>query len=348
MNLSVRIIADLVGGKVYGDEKLLFSNVAKIENAHSGELTFLYHSSFTKYLTSTQASVILINKTIEKTRTDLTYIEVDEPKIAFQKIIEKYFAYEITLTGIDSSASISASAKIGKNVAVGKNVVISDKCEIGDNSKIFHNTVLLSNVTIGEDCLLFPNITIRENCVVGDRVILHAGVVIGSDGFGYLNDNKRKYIKIPQIGNVVILDDVEIGSNTTIDRAALGSTIVKSGTKIDNLVQVAHNVQIGSDTAISSQTGISGSTTIGDNCIFGGQVGLADHIDIGNNVMIGAQSGVPKSLPSNGQYFGYPAKELRTSLRLEAHIRKLPIYASKIKELEKKIDSLNKKLEEKN
>jgi len=347
MTISVRIAADLVGGKVFGDDKLLFSNVAKIEDAHSGELTFLYHSSFTKYLTSTHASVILISKTIEKIRADLTYIEVDDPKIAFQKIIEKYFSYAITLEGIDSSASISASAKVGKNVAIGKNVVIGDKCEIGDNSKIFHNTVLLNNVAIGSNCLLFPNVTIRENCEIGNRVILHAGVVVGSDGFGYLNDKNRKYVKIPQIGNVVIQNDVEIGSNTTIDRAALGSTIIKSGTKIDNLVQVAHNVQIGNDTAISSQTGISGSTKIGNNCVFGGQVGLADHIEIGDNVMIGAQSGVPKDLPSNGQYFGYPAKELRTSLRLEAHIRKLPVYASKIKELEKKIDYLNKKSEDK-
>ncbi len=347
MNITVKEAAELVGGKVFGDENLVFTNVAKIEDAKKGDITFLYSSSFEKFLNSTGASVILINDKIEKLRSDITFIEVRQPNFAFQKIIKTYFAYEQVLNGIDESSFVSDTAKLGNNVSIGKNVVISDGCEVGSNTRILHNTVLLNNVKIGSDCLLFPNITIRENCVLGNEVILHAGVVIGSDGFGYLNNDEHKYIKIPQIGNVVIENNVEIGANTTIDRAALGSTIIKSRTKIDNLVQIAHNVQIGSDTAISSQTGISGSSTVGNNCILAGQVGLADHIDIGDNVLIGAQSGVPKSLPSNGRYFGYPAKEMRTSLRLEAHIRNLPNYSKRIKELENKLEVLSKKLEDK-
>jgi len=345
MEITVKEAAQIVGGKIFGNENLKINNVAKIEDAKYGELTFLYHPSFEKFLASTKASVILINDKIKKTRDDITFIEVEQPNFAFQKIIETYFAYEQNLTGISDTAVISDEAKIGENVSIGNNVVISAGCSIGDNSKIFHNNVVMDGVNIGNNCLLFPNITIRENCKVGNNVIIHAGVVIGSDGFGYLNDSERKYVKIPQIGNVVIEDNVEIGANTTIDRAALGSTRIKSGTKIDNLVQVAHNVVIGSDTAISSQTGISGSSKVGNNCILAGQVGLADHIEIGDNVIIGAQSGVPKSLPSNGRYFGYPAKEMRTSLRLEAHVRNLPNYAKKIKDLENKIEQLTKDLE---
>ncbi len=347
MNITVKEAAELVGGKIFGNENLVFSNVAKIEEAENSDLTFLYHPAFEKFLEHTDAAVILINAKIKRTRKDITYVEVEYPNFAFQKIIETYFAYEQNLENIDESSFISETAKLGSNISIGKNVVISDGCEIGDNSKIFHNTVLMNNVKIGSDCLLFPNITIRENCIIGDNVILHAGVVIGSDGFGYLNNSERKYVKIPQIGNVIIENNVEIGANTTIDRAALGSTIIKSGTKIDNLVQIAHNVEIGSDTAISSQTGISGSSKVGSNCILAGQVGLADHIEIGDNVLIGAQSGVPKSLPSNGRYFGYPAKDMRTSLRLEAHIRNLPNYSKKIKELEKKLEILSKKLDDK-
>lgn len=347
MNITVKEAAELVGGKIFGNENLVFSSVAKIEKAETGDLTFLYHPTFEKFLEHTGASVILINTKIKKNRKDITYIEVEYPKFAFQKIIETYFAYVQNLKNIDESSFLSETAKLGNNVSIGKNVVISDGCEIGDNAKIFHNTILMDNVKIGSNCLFFPNITIRENCIIGDNVILHAGVVIGSDGFGYLNNSERKYIKIPQIGNVVIENDVEIGANTTVDRAALGSTIIKSGTKIDNLVQIAHNVEIGTDTAISSQTGISGSSKVGSNCILAGQVGLADHIEIGDNVIIGAQSGVPKSLPSNGRYFGYPAKDMRTSLRLEAHIRNLPNYSKKIKELENKLEILSKKLEDK-
>ena len=273
MNITVKEAAELVGGKIFGNENLVFSSVAKIEKAETGDLTFLYHPTFEKFLEHTGASVILINTKIKKNRKDITYIEVEYPKFAFQKIIETYFAYVQNLKNIDESSFLSETAKLGNNVSIGKNVVISDGCEIGDNAKIFHNTILMDNVKIGSNCLFFPNITIRENCIIGDNVILHAGVVIGSDGFGYLNNSERKYIKIPQIGNVVIENDVEIGANTTVDRAALGSTIIKSGTKIDNLVQIAHNVEIGTDADITTADMSGASIDLSDDA--DGTVSLA-------------------------------------------------------------------------
>jgi UDP-3-O-[3-hydroxymyristoyl] glucosamine N-acyltransferase len=206
----------------------------------------------------------------------------------------------------------------------------------------------LEGSEIGSDCLIFPNVTIREHSKLGKRIIIHPNSVIGSDGFGYLPDDKGVYQKIPQIGNVILEDDVEIGANVSIDRAALGSTVIGEGSKLDNLVQIAHNVVIGKHTVISAQTGISGSTKIGDHCVLAGQVGTVGHIEIADNVMVGAQSGVSKSIKKPGKYFGYPAKELSKSLRLESHIRSLPDYTEKVKNLEKKIKELEEKLNKDN
>ena len=199
-------------------------------------------------------------------------------------------------------------------------------------------------MVVGNNCIIYPNVTIREDCVIGDNVIIHSGTVIGSDGFGYAPRKEGGYDKVPQIGNVVLEDDVEIGSNVSIDRAALGSTVIRKGVKIDNLVQIAHNVNVGDNTVISAQTGIAGSTSIGKNCILAGQVGIVGHIEITDNVILGAQSGVSKSISNSGRYFGYPAKDLGTSLRLEGHFRNLPKYAERIKELERKIEELEKNL----
>lgn len=340
MKISVKDLADFIGGEVYGDYELLITSVAKIQEAKSGDLTFLYMPTYAKYLGTTNASVVLLSKEFDRKRNDLTYIVHRNPNIAFQKIVRKFFTPEIKLKSIDKTAAICSSVRIGNNTAIGKNVVISENCVIGDNVKIFHNVVLLENVEIGNNTIIYPNVTIRENCKIGNSVIIHSGTVIGSDGFGYSPTADGSYEKIPQIGNVIIEDDVEIGSNVSIDRAALGSTLIKRGTKIDNLVQIAHNVVIGENTAISAQTGIAGSTTIGNNCIFGGQVGVTGHIEITDKVIVGAQSGISKSLTKPGKYFGTPAKEMSQSLRLEAHIRNLEDYAARIKMLEKKISEL--------
>ncbi|MCL6493286.1 MAG: UDP-3-O-(3-hydroxymyristoyl)glucosamine N-acyltransferase [Ignavibacterium sp.] len=344
INLTVKQIAELVSGKLIGNENTLIHSLAKIDEAAPGDLSFIYLPTYEKFQQTTKASALLVKPELHKTRNDLTYIEVDSPEKAFFKILREFFTPEFSLSGIDNTAYVHPEAKLGRNVSLGKNVVISKGCIIGDNTKIFHNTVLYEDVEVGSECLIFSNISIREKCKIGNRVIIHSGTVIGSDGFGFNPDEKGVYQKIPQIGNVIVEDDVELGANVAIDRAALGSTIIKRGTKIDNLVQIAHNVVIGEDTVISSQTGISGSTKIGNHVIIAGQVGIVGHIEIGDNVVLMAQSGISKSIKKPGYYFGYPAKELKTSQKLEAHIRNLPDYAEQIKKLEEEIRELKKTL----
>ncbi|OGU65480.1 MAG: UDP-3-O-(3-hydroxymyristoyl)glucosamine N-acyltransferase, partial [Ignavibacteria bacterium RBG_16_36_9] len=263
--LSIKLsdIVSLVGGKLIGNEDVIINSVAKIDEAGKGDLTFLYLSHYEKFFTSTGASAILVKPGFNKTRSDISYIEVDSPEKAFAAVIINFFSPEFKLNGIDKTAFVDSSSSLGKNVALGKNVVIGANCVIGNNVKIFHNTVLLDNVEVGDNSILFQNISVREYCKLGKRVIIHPGAVIGADGFGYQKDEKGVYHKVPQIGNVILEDDVEIGANTTIDRAALGSTIIKKGTKIDNLVQIAHNVSVGNNTVMSAQSGVSGSVKIG-------------------------------------------------------------------------------------
>jgi UDP-3-O-[3-hydroxymyristoyl] glucosamine N-acyltransferase len=347
MKIQLKEAADLIGGKIFGQTDISFSNIARIDEAQPGDLTFLYLPNYEKYFAGTKASIILVKRGFEHTRDDITYVEVEKPNVALHKIITSYFMPEIELSGIDESAYVHPSAVLGENIALGKNVVVSDGCVIGDNTKIFHNTVLLKNVLIGADSLIFQNVSIREDCKIGDRAIIHPGVVIGSDGFGFSPDEKGVYQKIPQIGVVEIGNDVEIGANCAIDRAAIGKTIIGNGVKMDNFIQIAHNVEVGDNTVLSAQSGISGSTKVGKNCILAGQVGVAGHIQITDGVIIGAQSGVSKSLKTPGKYFGYPAKEMRTSLRLEGHYRNLPKYSERIKELENKLAELEKKFENK-
>ena len=343
MNLTLQEACDFIGGTLTGDGSIVINNFSKIEEAEPGDLTFLYLPHYEKYLATTKASGVIVKKGFTKTRVDITYIEAEEPNKAFFSLIKQYFTPDFPLEGIDPTSYIHPSVITGKNIAVGKNVVISKGCKLGDNVKIFHNTVILEDVEIGNDVLLFQNISIREKCKLGNRCIVHANTVIGSDGFGYDLDEKGVFNKIPQIGNVVIEDDVEIGSNVSIDRASLGSTLIKKGTKIDNLSQIAHNVTIGENTIISSQVGISGSTKIGNNCYILGQVGLTGHIEIGDKVILIAQSGVSKSILKQGTYFGSPAKEIKNAFQIEAHIRNLPKYAEKITALEARLKELESK-----
>ncbi len=344
MEIKVKEAAELIGGKIFGDDSVTFSRIARIDEAKAGDLTFLYLPQYEKFFDSTNASVIIVKPDFPRTREDITYIVAEKPHEAVQKIVIKFFTPEIKFKGIDPTASVDPTAEIGKNVTLGKNVVVSAGCKIGDNSIILHNTVLMENVTIGTDCLIYPNVTFREECKIGNRVIIHSGTVIGSDGFGFTRDEKGVYHKIPQIGTVEIGDDVELGSNVSVDRAAIGVTKIGNGVKIDNLVQIAHNVHIGDHTVMSGQSGVSGSTKIGKFNIIAGQVGIAGHIELTDGVIVGAQSGVSKSLTKPGKYFGYPAKEWSQSLRLESHIRNLPEYSKRIKELEKKISELEEKL----
>jgi UDP-3-O-[3-hydroxymyristoyl] glucosamine N-acyltransferase len=344
LNIKLSEIASLVGGKLIGDAKVTINSVAKIDEAGKGDLTFLYLSHYEKFFPTTGASAILVKPEFNKSRSDISYIEVDSPEKAFAAVIVNFFSPELKLNGIDKTAFVDPTTALGKDVALGKNVVIGANCRIGDNVKIFHNSVLLDNVEIGDDSIIFQNVSVREDCKIGKKVIIHAGAVIGADGFGYQKDDKGVYKKVPQIGNVIIEDDVEIGANTTIDRAALGSTIIKKGSKIDNLVQIAHNVSVGNNTVISAQTGVSGSVKIGNNVILAGQVGLAGHLEIGDNVILIAQSGVSKSISKPGVYFGTPAKEFKTAKILEAHFRNFPEYVERIKKLEEEIKKLKEEL----
>lgn len=340
MEITLKEIAEFVDGKLIGNEKIVIKNLAKIEEAQPGDLTFLYLPAYDRFFPTTHASAILVKPDFKKVREDISYIEVKDPNKAFFKVINQFFTPDFSLQGIDSTSFIHPKAKLGNNVSLGKNVVISTGCVIGDNIKIFHNTVLHDDVVVGNDCLIFSNVSIREKCVIGNRVIIHPGTVVGSDGFGYDPDENGVFHKIHQIGIVKIEDDVELGANVCIDRASTGATVIKKGVKIDNLVHVAHNVVIGDNTAIAAQAGISGSAKIGKNCLIAGQVGIVGHIEIADNVTIIAQSGISKGISKSGTYFGSPAKEMGTALRLEGHIRSLPEYAAKIHQLEKQVKEL--------
>ncbi len=338
MGVSVKELAELTSAKIYGDESLEISGVARIDEAKEGDLSFVYLSSYAKHLKTTKASCVLISDKIERTREDLTYLVHSAARFAFVKILNEFFNEPVDITQSDA---IHPSAKLADDVKLGRNVIIGANCEIGEGTVIGHNTVILANTKIGRNCLIYPNVTIRENCVIGNDVILHPGVVIGSDGFGFEPDEKGVFHKVPQIGNVILEEDVELGANVAIDRAALGSTIIRKGVKIDNLVQIGHNVEIGEHTVLSGQTGISGSTKIGSHVILAGQVGVAGHLEIADGTIVAAQSGVSKPLTKpGGKYFGTPAKDMGLALKLEAHVRNLPKYAERIKELEEKIKQL--------
>lgn len=344
MKISISEIASLTSGKVSGDSSVLINNVAKIQEAAQGDLTFLYLPTYEKFFADTKASAIIVKTGFNKTRDDITYIECDYPDKAFFDIVRKFFTPVINISGIDSTASIHPSAKLGKNVSIGKYVVVSANCTIGDDTIILHNSTIMDNTIIGNNNIIYSNVSIRENIIVGNNVIIHNNSVIGSDGFGYSTNEKGEYKKIPQIGNVIIEDDVEIGSNVSVDRAAFGSTVIKRGCKIDNLVQIAHNVVIGEHSAISAQSGISGSTKVGNHCILAGQAGLVGHIELADNVVITAQSGVSKSITKPGYYLGSPVRDLKTAQKLNAHVHNLPNYAQKITELQIEINKLKEKL----
>jgi UDP-3-O-[3-hydroxymyristoyl] glucosamine N-acyltransferase len=346
MNINLAEAAEIVKGIVVGDKNITISSFAKIEEAKPGELTFLYLDSYKKFFPSTKASAIIVKKNFPKTRNDITYIEVESPNKAFAKLLQHYFKPDYKLSGIDTTASIHSTAIVGDNIAVGKNVVISEGCKIGSNVKIFHNAVLLEDVEVGDNSVIFQNVSIREGSRIGDNVIIHANSVIGSDGFGYDIDQNKVFHKVPQIGIVIIEDNVEIGSNVSVDRASLGATVIKKGAKIDNLVQIAHNVVIGENSIVAGQAGVAGSTKIGKNCYLLGQAGVSGHLEVADDVILHPQAGVGKSILKSGNYFGSPAKEIKTAFRLESHYRNLQNYVDRITQLEKQVDELLKKVEE--
>jgi UDP-3-O-[3-hydroxymyristoyl] glucosamine N-acyltransferase len=342
MQFTAAQIAMMINGKVEGNADVAVASFGKIEEAQKGQLSFLANPKYEEFLYSTEASIIIINETQElKQNIDATLIKVPDAYSAFATLLDKYQQIQRQqLNGIQQPAYVAATAKIGENVFIGAFAYIGENVIVGNGAKIFPNTYLGDNAVVGENSILHPGVKIYHDCLIGKNVTIHAGTVIGSDGFGFAPQADGTLKKVPQIGNVIIEDGVEIGANATIDRATIGSTLIKSGAKLDNLLQIAHNVEVGNNSVIAAQSGISGSTKIGNNVMIGGQVGIVGHIKIADGTKINAQSGVSKSIKTpNSAVTGSPAFDYTAALRSQAASRNLP-------ELEKRVIELEKKLKE--
>lgn len=348
--MTLKEIAQFVNGEITSGDDIIINHLAKIEEAETGDITFLSNPKYAKYLNSTKATAILISKDAEykeiaSRQNPIVLVKVENPYMSFLKLIDVFYPEPQPLAkGIHPSAVIAPTATIENDAAIGANVVVGARAIVRSNAAIWHNAVIGDDVEIGSDVLIYPNVSIRERCKIGNRVIIHSGTVVGSDGFGFAPKPDGTYEKIPQRGNVVIEDDVEIGSNSSIDRATLGETRIKRGSKLDNLVQIAHNVTIGENTVIAAQTGIAGSTTVGKNCVIGGQVGVVGHIKIADKSIIAAQSGISKSLTEGGKtYFGTPAMEIGEMRRIIVSQRQLPELLKEFENLKKEIAELKGK-----
>ncbi|MDR3274461.1 MAG: UDP-3-O-(3-hydroxymyristoyl)glucosamine N-acyltransferase [Endomicrobium sp.] len=341
MKLTALELAEIVSGKLVGDKNLILTGVNGLANANGDEIAFLGNLKYLPAALKTDAGIIFVSADMDISQfTDKNLIKVSNPQYAYSlvlSIIEKERLSSIE-KNIHKSISMADTAKMGENAYIGQNVVIGAESEIGDNAKIFPNVYIGKNVKIGKNCLIYSNVVIREDTIIGDRVVIQPGVVIGGDGFGFVTMRDKIY-KIPQIGRVEIGNDVEIGANTTIDRATFDATRIGNGTKIDNLVQIAHNVQIGENCIIAAQTGISGSTSLGNNVTVGGQTGLAGHLKIGNNVMIASQSGVSGNIEDDKQVGGNPIAPINQSIKIRTLVRKLPEIYKDLKQIKKNLEN---------
>lgn len=345
MKLTVREIADIVSGVIVGKEDAVITGVSGIKEAKSGEITFIANNKYRPLLKSTQASAVFVPRDISNT-VDASLIQVDNPSLAFAKIMAIVGPEPVMFNpGIDKTAIIGKNVVLGKNVSIQPYAVIEDNVEIGDGSVIGACVYIGHYTKTGKECLIYPHVIIRERVKIGNRVIIHPGTVIGGDGFGFATV-KGAHHKIPQIGTVVIGDDVEIGSNVTIDRARFDKTDIGNGVKIDNLVQIAHNVYIGENTIVVAQVGISGSTVVGKNVIVAGQAGIIGHVTVGDNAIIGGKAGVTKDVPPNVHVTGFPAREKWEDMRIQAYSRRNPELIEKIKYLEEKIEKMEKRIME--
>lgn len=342
MNFSATQIAALINGKITGDANASVNSFGKIEEAQNGQLAFLANPKYEEYLYSTKASVIIINDALElKQEVTATLIRVPDAYTAFATLLNTYQKMmQQQLNGIQEPSYISKSASYGENVFIGAFSYLGENVKVGNGTKIYPNAYIGNNVKVGDNSIIHPGVKIYHDCVIGNNVIIHAGTVIGSDGFGFAPQADGSFQKVPQIGNVVVEDNVEIGANTTIDRATIGSTIIKAGAKLDNLIQIAHNVEIGNSTVVAAQAGISGSTKVGKGVMIGGQVGIVGHINIGDGAKINAQSGVSKSVEPGKAVTGSPAHDYTSALRSQAIGRNLPALEKRIKELEALVKQL--------
>jgi len=342
MTFPASQIGLIINGKIEGDPNATVNSFGKIEDAGTNQLTFLANPKYEEFLYSTKASIVIINEAYElKQPVKATLIRVPDPYAAFATLLGKYQEIiQQQLTGIQQPVYIATTASYGANVFIGAFAYLGENVRVGNNTKIYPNAFIGDNVTIGDNCIIHPGVKIYHDCVLGHHVIIHGGTIIGSDGFGYAPMADGSFKKIPQIGNVKIEDHVEIGANTTIDRATIGSTIIKAGAKLDNLIQVGHNAEIGSSTVIAAQAGISGSTKIGNGVMIGGQAGIVGHIQLGDGAKVNAQSGVSKSIEPGKAVTGSPAYDYTSALRSQAITRKLPEMEKRVKELETLIKQL--------
>lgn len=337
MEFKASQIAALVNGEILGDSEAAVRSFAKIEEAAEGDITFLANPKYTPHIYSTKASVVLVRKDFQPEHpVSATLIKVDDPYAVLSKLLEYASAAMNAIPeGIEQPAFISEDVEVPQGAYIGAFAYIAQGVKLGKNVKIFPQAYIGHGVEIGDDSIIYPGVKIYHGCRIGARCIIHAGTVIGADGFGFAPLPDGTYHKIPQIGIVVIEDDVEIGANTTVDRATMGATVVHRGAKLDNLIQAAHNTEIGENTVIAAQAGIAGSTKIGKNCMVGGQVGFAGHIHVGDNVQIGAQSGIPNNVASGSRLMGYPAVDSADFARQAVRIKQLGDLFNRVRNLEK-------------
>jgi len=348
MEFSAEMIAGLVQGTIEGDPKATVNDFAKIEEGRPGCISFLANPKYAHYLYETKSTIVLVNKDFKlEGETQATLIRVDNAYETVAKLLTIYDSMKPKKKGISELAFISDSAEIGEDCYIAPFAVIGDKVKVGKGTAIYSHVVIEQGASVGEDCILYPNVSIYHGCKIGNRVILHSGAVIGADGFGFA-PTPDGYEKIPQIGIVTIEDDVEIGANTCVDRSTMGSTYVRKGVKLDNLVQIAHNDEIGAHTVMSAQVGVAGSTKIGEWCMFGGQVGIAGHATIANKVMAGAQTGIPNSIKKEGaQVQGSPAIDGKNFWRSSVVYKQLPQLNTTVNQLVREIEELKKQIAEK-
>ena len=341
MQFTAEMIAGFLNGTIVGDKNASVSTVSSIDGGKAGSLAYLTNPRYEQYIYTTEASIVLVDKTFEpKEEVKATLIKVENVAECVLNLLEMYNAAKPRKTGIAKMASISEEATVGENCYVGDFAVVERGAKIGDNVQIYPQCYIGDNVTIGEGTKLYPGVKIYEGCRIGKNCILHAGAVIGADGFGFAPREDGTFAKIPQLGIVILEDNVEIGANTCIDRAKTDATIVHSGVKLDNLIQLGHNVEVGANTVMSAQVGIAGTTKVGSNCFIAGQVGIADHITVGNGVKIGSKSGIDKSVADGEIRFGYPALPGVQYHRSFAVFRQLPDMAYTLRKLEKAVAAL--------
>jgi len=345
MEFTAQVIAGFLKGEIEGNPDVKVNTIAKIEEGHAGALSFLANPKYEHYIYTTESSIVLVNKTfVPASSVKATLIRVDNAYESFASLLRLVDQSRPRKKGIHPTAVIEPTAKVGTDVYIGPYTYIGDNCTVGDGCSLYPNVYIGDSTKLGDGCTLYPGVKVYHECVIGNNCIIHAGSVIGSDGFGFAPQSENEYMKIPQLGNVILEDQVEIGANVTIDRATMGSTFIRKGVKLDNLIQIGHNVEIGENTVMAAQTGIAGSTKIGRNCMFGGQVGISGHLKIASGTKIGAQSGLLGDVKEeNTAVIGSPAFDFRQFMKSYVIVRKLPEFKTKLDKVEKDVEALKKK-----